>query len=233
MPWGSPSFPSQHAEDSRPLVFYPPSQHLGRAYAQPSAPAEPSESAAAPRDGTCHVILFGVGEEMTEGIYTLRTQDFVEGDFANVDTVVAFEAAVDAERFATMLEASLGHEPTVFPITWEDITEWCGDNNTRCRLEPAGSLILPPASNLGVTDWERLLSLRRNEFKVLDAEPAVGEAASPAALAPGFFIDGPDWVHHEEPAAAADHLGNIVDSRLADASMATIRQDLERLMELQ
>jgi hypothetical protein len=226
-PPGTSAHPAQtDADDRAALVFYPSSQQLDLTFRAPAAPA-PRAAPAAPRDGTCHVILFGVGEEHTEGIYTLRTQDFVGGDLANVDTVVAFEAAVDAERFATMLEASLGHEPTVFPIAWADITEWCDDNDTRCRLEPAGSLIMPPSSNLGVTDWERLLSLRRNQYQVLEEEPALGAPA----LAPGFFIDGPDWVYGDEVAAGAADLGNIVDSKLQEKPIDAWRLQFERLVQ--
>lgn len=216
-----------------PLVFYPTSQDLALDFendARPGSRAWPSEVDAPP----CYVILFGVGEEATEGIYTLRTLD-VDGS-TNVDTVVAFESEVDAQRFATLLEATMFHKPSVFSLSWADVTEWCNETNTRCRLEAAGSLLIPPEANVGVTDWERALALQRGEFQVLDSEPAYGaalngnDASLEDALAPGFFIDGPEWVYGESRNSQDADFSNIVDSKLADANIAAIRADLERLL---
>jgi len=187
------------------------------------------------RDTPCYVILFGLGTDQTEGIYTLRTVDSGgDGEWVNVDTVVAFEAEVDGLRFSTLLEASLAHVPSVYATTWGEITDWCADNNTRCRLELAGSFLIPPESNVAVTDWERALSLQRGMYSVLDEEPALGGAPVEAECSPdipSFFIDGPDWVHYSSDFedSAAD-LSNIVDSKLADVSIASIREGLERLL---
>jgi len=238
----------------------------------------------------CYVILFGMGSEETEGIYTLRTVeacDWSDGeDVMNVDTVVAFEDEVDAQRFATLLEASLRHQPAVYSTTWGDITEWSTENAARCRLEPSGSLLLPPESNVSVTDWERALALQRGQYTVLDEEPdAVGEKAKSGATGLG----GPNTnqstvsnsskmaptavslerlqaeldnrqrlrelqngIQNGQPLSPAeeselfrmdevafdgnvmdgreDNVSNIVDSRMANSSLNSVREELERLL---
>ena len=239
---------------------------------------------------TCYVILFGMGSEETEGIYTLRTVeacDWSDGeDVTNVDTVVAFEDEVDAQRFATLLEASLRHQPAVYSTTWGDITEWSTENAARCRLEPSGSLLLPPESNVSVTDWERALALQRGQYTVLDEEPdAVGGNAKSGATGLG----GPNanqstvsnsskmnttavslerlqaeldnrqrlrelqnGIQNGQPLSPAeeselfrmdevafdgnvmdgreDNVSNIVDSRMANSSLNSVREELERLL---
>jgi hypothetical protein len=183
----------------------------------------------------CYVILFGMGSEDTEGIYTLRTVEASdEGDVANVDTVVAFEDEVDAQRFATLLEASLRHQPAVYSTTWGDITEWSTENAARCRLEPSGSLLLPPESNVSVTDWERALALQRGQYTVLEEEPEVVQnfssfydgALSPAEEAELFRMDEVAFDHKVEH----DNVSNIVDSRMANSSLNSVREELERLL---
>lgn len=221
----------------------------------------------------CYVILFGMGSEETEGIYTLRTVEsceWSEGDIINVDTVVAFEDEVDAQRFATLLEASLRHQPAVYSTTWGDITEWSTENAARCRLEPAGSLLLPPESNVSVTDWERALALQRGQYTVLDEEPQVNVATGPSNStnstnsmsscgnagmnAMGSLqaeLDSRRNLHSEplSPAEEAelfrmdevafdgkfvdrdgDNVNNIVDSRMANSSLNSVREELEKLL---
>ena len=91
------------------------------------------------------------------------------------------------------------------------------------------------------TDWERALALQRGEYKVLESEPMVAEESDPVFastsslnaadfLAPGFFIDGPDWVHSQDEYDVQDDVANSVDHRLAEANLAGIRAELERLM---
>lgn len=231
-----------------PYMFYPSTQQAAVDFQDgdsPSSRERPFHTSTAP----CYVILFGVGEESMEGIYTLRTQE--PDGLTNVDTVVAFESEVDAQRFATLLEATMVHKPSVFSISWGDVTDWCNESNTRCRLEPAGSLFIPPEANVGVTDWERALALQRGEYRVLDSEPTVGNesgAVEPlyngllngtdvvASVANGFFIDGPDWVFNEdeEEVEVDDQLADVssvMDDALADAAnLAAIRASLERLL---
>lgn len=189
----------------------------------------------------CYVILFGMGETETEGIYTLRTVETLDdGDTTNVDTVVAFEDIVDAERFATLLEASLRHQPAVYSTTWGDITEWSKENAARCRLEPPGSLLLPPESNVSVTDWERALALQRGHYSVLDEEPTVAhsqqshEAVSSEVLSPWeeaelFSMEELSFPDGRVEGVDND-LNNIVDSRMAKESLSSVREELERLL---
>lgn len=235
MPWiAGQALPEPEKDNAgrNPVVFHPDVTDLGPDMLNEELKQYVDKMVTRERNAACFVILFGLGVEDTEGIYTLRTVDCSsEGDIINMDTVVAFEEEVDALRFATLLEASLEHVPSVFPTSWGEITDWCEENNTRCRLEPGGSLLIPPESNVTMTDWERALALQRGDYKVLDEEPALGTSAVAEAestpLAPGFFIDGPDWVYDHEDAL---DVSNIVDSKLADSSIASIREDLERLL---
>lgn len=234
LPWPS-NLPTNEepAQPRTPLVYYPTMQR------SQYGTDHFSQSPQAPSHGEpIYVILFGVGQESTEGIYTLRTQDLIDGSVINVDTVVAFECADDAERFSTLLEASLSHVPTVFPMTWSEITEWCNENNTRCRLETSGSLLLPPDSNVNVTDWERTLRLQRGEFRVLDLEPSSSATTMlDVGLADGFFIDGPSWVyeqnsskHEIDETCELEELHMAVDSQVAAFGWSAIRENLEKQM---
>lgn len=62
-----------------------------------------------------HVILFGVDSGDAEGIYSLRA--LTDDDTVPTDTIVAFECLQDAERYATLLEATMSHKPDVVPIS--------------------------------------------------------------------------------------------------------------------
>ena len=55
----------------------------------------------------------------------------------------------------------MDHEPTVWHIEWGELLEFCSSAGYRCRLEPAGSLLIPPDYNVGMTDWEKSLKLRK------------------------------------------------------------------------
>lgn len=114
------------------------------------------------------VILFGVGERETEGIYSLRAFT-TEG--LPQETIIAFETEEDAERYAGLLEATMDHVPNVCSIPPRELLEFCIDQGYKCRLEPKGSLLIPPDFNVGVTDWERSLRLREGRFSVLPEEP--------------------------------------------------------------
>ena len=124
----------------------------------------------------------------------------------------------------------MDHQPSVMPILWGELVEFCNNSGYRCRLEARGSLLIPPDYNVGMTDWEKSLRLRRGEFQVLAAEPA---------LPGGLFIDGPDWVFEEAAAAAesaaaaaaAPDTSNVVDRQLSDpVRLAQVRASLERLL---
>lgn len=95
------------------------------------------------------------------------------------DTIIAFEDAEDAERYAGLLEATMDHLPSVCPIDPHELLEFCVESGYSCRLEARGSLLIPPDYNVGVTDWERSLRLREGRFSVVDADDygALGEIA--------------------------------------------------------
>lgn len=181
----------------------------------------------------CFVILFGVGRAETEGIYSLRA--VAKDDGLPVDTIVAFENEDDALRYSTLLEATMDHEPTVWPIEWGELLEFCNSAGYRCRLEPAGSLLIPPDYNVGMTDWEKSLKLRKGEFSVLGAEPLA--AGHPSAASTSFFLDGPDWIFESAAVGAhdeevhAEQLSAVIDSQLSSPSqLAAMRASLERLL---
>uniref|UniRef100_A0A061RLV0 Uncharacterized protein n=1 Tax=Tetraselmis sp. GSL018 TaxID=582737 RepID=A0A061RLV0_9CHLO len=121
------------------------------------------------------VILFGVGEEGEEGIYSLKS---LGGQGVAVDTVIAFESEVDADRYAGLLEAVMVWKPTVHSITPVELVEFVLDSGLDCRLQPRGSHIFPPDWNVpvGMTDWERKRRLRMGQYTVLEADPADGAA---------------------------------------------------------
>ena len=105
-----------------------------------------------------HVILFGVGEGEPEGIYSLRAMP--AADSLPQETIIAFESAEDAQRYASRLEATMDRAPNVIPITPSELLEFCMESGYNCRLEQAGSMLNPPDYNVDVTDWERSLRLR-------------------------------------------------------------------------
>lgn len=124
-----------------------------------------------------YVILFGVGKSETEGIYSLRAVTGNEG--LPVDTIIAFESQEDAQRYAGLLEAAmLCHIPEVSPIESKDLLDFCADSGYNCRLEPAGTLLIPPEYNVGMTDWERSLRLREGIFNVLPEDPTPEDLAT-------------------------------------------------------
>ncbi len=85
----------------------------------------------------------------------------------------------------------MDHVPHVCSIPPRELLSFCTDQAYSCRLEPRGSLLIPPDVNVSVTDWERLLRLREGQFSVLDAEPerlqlgmaAAADGAAGAAVA--------------------------------------------------
>lgn len=58
-------------------------------------------------------------------------------------------------RYAGLLEASMDHTPNVCSIPPGELITFCMDQAYACRLEPLGTLLIPPDFNVGVTDWER------------------------------------------------------------------------------
>ena len=117
----------------------------------------------------------------------------------------------------------MDHKATVCPIVWEELLEFCNSCNYRCRLEPRGSLLIPPEFNVSVTDWEKSNRLRKGEFSVLDSEPVL-----PATAASRLFIDSADWLCDPQ---RPDESCNVVGSQGLDpAQLEAVRQSLERLL---
>lgn len=55
----------------------------------------------------------------------------------------------------------MDHTPNVCSIPPRELMDFCVDQGYNCRLEPRGSLLIPPDYNVGVTDWERSMRLRQ------------------------------------------------------------------------
>ncbi|GFR41615.1 hypothetical protein Agub_g2340 [Astrephomene gubernaculifera] len=127
------------------------------------------------RLGNVFVILFGVGQRATEGIYSLRAFSI---DGVPHETIIAFECEEEAQRYACLLEAAMEHTPQVCSIPPRELLSFCQDQAYACRLEPRGSLLIPPDINVSITDWERSLRLRDGQFAVLDSEPDVRHSGS-------------------------------------------------------
>ncbi|GLC42383.1 hypothetical protein PLESTB_000652800 [Pleodorina starrii] len=178
-------------EDDGPLL-YPPRPPLWTWTSQPGMDMFRVSPKAWNRLRQVYVILFGVGERETEGIYSLRA---FSSDGTPHETIIAFECEEEAQRYAGLLEASMDHQPHVCSIPPLELVSFCLDQTYSCRLEPKGSLLIPPDFNVAVTDWERSLRLRDGKFAVLDAEPdrrgLGGGAATATATAPPPAAAGP------------------------------------------
>ncbi len=71
-----------------------------------------------------------------------------------------------------MLEVTMDpHVPHVCEIRTDDLVAFCQERGYQCRMEPAGSLLIPPDYNVGLTDWERSRKLRDGLFNVLEMDP--------------------------------------------------------------
>ncbi|KAK9814897.1 hypothetical protein WJX73_001617 [Symbiochloris irregularis] len=161
------------------------------------------------------VLLFGVGTRETEGIYSLRANSRDTG--MPQDTIVAFEDADDAHRYAGLLEATMEHVPLVSPINVQELLDFCQDAGYKCRLEQCGTMLYPPDYNISMTDWERSLRLREGHFEVLDTEPErLPECSS--ASDDSFNHSGSQGVPEDMPqlhnnAGVAPPVSDIEDAR--------------------
>ncbi len=52
------------------------------------------------------------------------------------------------------------HAPMVCSIPPAELLSFCEEAGYCCSLEAAGSILIPPDCNVGITDWERSLRLR-------------------------------------------------------------------------
>ena len=125
------------------------------------------------------MLLFGVGEAATEGIYSLRSH--CEETGLHHETIICFESSEDAARFSGLLEASMPHVSTVHTIKSSELIQFCTNSGYDCRLELEGSKLMPPEFNVGITDWERSMKLRQGHYQVLEEEPDLSTAASAAS----------------------------------------------------
>ncbi len=73
------------------------------------------------------------------------------------------------------------HKPHVCPITPQELLEFCREAGYSCRLEPRGTLLIPPDHNVGLTDWERSLRLRCDRAR---PAPQQRPSARPSAAGP-------------------------------------------------
>lgn len=78
--------------------------------------------------------------------------------------------------------SAIEHAPTVCTMRQDELLQFCQEVGYHCRLEPGGSLALPPDANVALTDWERSMRLRQGHFSVLDGEPWQGAGSSAEAL---------------------------------------------------
>ena len=74
----------------------------------------------------------------------------------------------------------MDHQPTVWPIEWAELLEFCNSAGYRMRLEPRGSLLIPPDYN--VSALQPALAARPG-FSAAAAGPCFLLACAGATLA--------------------------------------------------
>ena len=90
-------------------------------------------------------------------------------------------------RYAGLLEAAMPrHMPKVGPIEPNELLDFCADSGYNCRLEPSGTLLMPPEYNVGMTDWERSLRLRYPHFNSSFFSGIAWTSSSSSVLSSGF-----------------------------------------------
>ena len=108
----------------------------------------------------------------------------------------------------------------------------------QCRLEPRGSLLIPPDFNVGLTDWERSKRLRKGVFDVLEMEPHGGEGGQqPEAMGGAGGGKGhhsvasvavhPSESHH--PHHPHPHLARY-QQPMSEGDLEAVKRKLERLL---
>lgn len=91
------------------------------------------------------MILFGVGEVDTEGIYTLK--NFADDDVPR-DTVLVFEDRNDALSYAVRLNTEWKFEPHVCSTSIEEIEDFCQESGYKYHVEVKGTELQPPNTNV-------------------------------------------------------------------------------------
>eukprot|EP00210_Caulerpa_lentillifera_P006807 g6506.t1 len=179
-----------------------------------------------------YVLLFGVGETSTEGIYSLRSYCSESG--LHKETIICFESFEDAARFSGLLEATMPHLSTVHTIKPSELIQFCNDSGYACRLELEGSILTPPEFNVGVTDWERSMKLRQGHYEVLDTEPelGIGNGGGGGGGGNGNSTTSPSMKQEtiqetktESTAADTSRISDSINMQIED-----VREMLERLL---
>lgn len=104
-------------------------------------------------------------------------------------------------------------------------------------ISPARCMLSPPRCGcrtvqVGMTDWEKSLRLRRGEFQVLESEPSLQPGRHALSGAAAYLED----LFHRDPHVPAQQGqqqfdSNVVDSQLADPEqLELLKQSLERLL---
>lgn len=99
-----------------------------------------------------YVLLFNARTE-NEGIHSISITDPEDGEARNV--VLMFESEEDATRFGLMLEAQDFPAAGVEAFEEEEIAEFCESADYDYKIIPAGTLALPPETNVEATDWQQ------------------------------------------------------------------------------
>lgn len=167
-----------------------------------------------------YVLLFGVGEASTEGIYSLRS--YCAESALHKETIVCFKTVEDAIRFSGLLEATMPHLSTVHTIQPSELVQFCKDSGYACRLELEGTTLTPPEFNVGVTDWERSMKLRQGHYEVLDVEPD-HTASSSSSTGPSMKQETIQEIKKE--ASSESRISDSLNMQIED-----VREMLERLL---
>ncbi len=99
------------------------------------------------------ILLFHARTD-NEGIHTLKVSQPDDYNGLSQDVVLAFEAEDDAVRYGLLLEAQDFPTATFESIDRSEIEEFCQSAGLALRFIPAGTLEVPPESNVAETDWQ-------------------------------------------------------------------------------
>ena len=91
-----------------------------------------------------YALIFNAGQE-AEGIYSRQT--------SGRDTVLVFEHAEAAERYANMLAAQDFPEASVVRFEIESLLEFAEMGGHELGLVPSTSLVVPPAESVDSFEW--------------------------------------------------------------------------------
>jgi len=151
-----------------------------------------------------YILLFGVGTGQ-EGVYSLQR---LTADGLPMDTVLAFAAQRDAERYAALLEDEMGQHAYVETIYTAELEDFCLEAGFEVRVVDNSAVVLgffrPPQQTVDVTDWERAVRLRAGMFTVCD-EPLDQSGVCSPAEAPAQISGALAGPYVEDVAAGEVH----------------------------